>query len=87
MRLEINGKSTGVGTFEDGIVVTKSGVIIEPDRTENSRTGNHWTHVFKDVSNNVIVIRFGSSTRGRLWRSAFHADGTELSDEEMNVIS
>lgn len=78
MRVEINGKSTGVGAFADGFIVG-----YEPNYTENSKTGNHWTHVYKDVPEKSIQVEFGNSRSGRPYRCAIHADGSSVTEEEM----
>lgn len=82
MRIEIQGKSTGVGAHADGFIIGH-----EPDRTESSKTGNHWTRIYKDVPENAIEIEYGHSARGAPYRSAIHCDGSSLTAEEMKQVS
>lgn len=81
MRYEISGKSTGVGAYEDGLVMGHN-----PDYTDQSKTGNHWTHVYKDVPEKAIVVLFGHSRSGVPHRSVIHVDGTPVSEDEMKEV-
>ena len=81
MRVEIDGKETGVGAFADGFVIG-----YEPDYTDESRTGNHWTHIYKNVSPDAIIVEFGYSRGGRPWRSVRIADGRKVTEEDMKKV-
>lgn len=39
----IDGRSTGRGAFTDATIIRPDGSEYEPERTETSRTGKHWT--------------------------------------------
>ncbi len=82
MKFEISGKSTGVGAFADGFILGH-----EPDRIEESGTGNHWVHIYKDVPEKAICIEFGYSRSGKPFRYAVHVDGTPVTAEDMEEIS
>ena len=81
MRIEIDGKETGVGAFADGFVVG-----FEYDYKEESRTGNHWTYVYKNIPENAIIVEYGYSRSGRPWRSVRIADGREVTEEDMEKV-
>jgi hypothetical protein len=79
MNYSIEGKSTGVGAFDDGKIYHRQldGSIKEvaPLRTEYSGTGNHWTYVFEGILPEDIVVQWGYNQGGILSWSVNFADG------------
>jgi hypothetical protein len=76
-RYEIIGKETGVGAFEDGSIIG-----IEPSYTEKSKTGKHWTHVYHDVPEKAVVVRWGNSRGGVPFGFVKFVDGTPYDGED-----
>lgn len=81
MELKISGKSTGVGAYDDGLVIGRN-----PDRTETSRTGNHWEYEYKNIPNDAIIIYFGNNRNGTPYRKCILANGQPVPPERMHEV-
>lgn len=44
--LEFGGRRTGAGAFTESTVYDKNGIVIEPNTSERSKSGNHWKDMY-----------------------------------------
>lgn len=80
MNYKIAGRNTGAGCFDDGKIYCFSQggnnkfEEIVPLRTERSKTGNHWEHIFQCELYDLVVL-WGYDRRGAPYWQVSYADG------------